>query len=117
MINFHSVSHVPHSTSRALEFVGDESDLVASLYQALAQLVAVRLHSSKFREGKVGTNQNAIFLATLMTRLFMPSQRFSSAGAERLIEEVLVVVYEVFSYRAQFARFVFFVIFTVLAEI
>jgi hypothetical protein len=60
VVNFHSISHVPDSIPLALELVGHEAHLVASFNQALGQLVAMGLHSSKLGEGKVCANEHAV---------------------------------------------------------
>lgn len=60
MVHFHSISHVSHTASIALKFVGHKADFVPTLNQALSQLVAVCLHSSKFGEGEVGADEDAV---------------------------------------------------------
>ena len=64
VVNFHSVGHVPDTAARALEIVGDEAHLVASLDETLGQLVAVSLHAAELGEGEVGADQNAVFSLT-----------------------------------------------------
>jgi hypothetical protein len=56
VINFHSVSHVPYSTSFILEFISYKNDLVSALYQALCKLVRVRFHTTEFWESEISTN-------------------------------------------------------------
>lgn len=46
-------------------FVANETDLVTSFNQALAQLVAVSLDPTELGEGEVSANQNAILSVSL----------------------------------------------------
>lgn len=62
VVHFHTVSHVSDATSLVLEAIGQKSNIVTSLHQALTKLVAVSLNSTKFRECKISADQNIVLL-------------------------------------------------------
>lgn len=65
MINLHTVCHVPDAAPCALELISDKCYFVAALYQALTELVPVRLNSAEFREGEVRADEYAVFLIVM----------------------------------------------------
>jgi hypothetical protein len=58
MVYFHSVSHVSNTSSITLELVGDEANFVATLNQALSELVTMGFDTSELWEGEVGANHD-----------------------------------------------------------
>ena len=87
IIHFHSVGHVADATSCSLKFVSDKSYFVAAFYQALPQLVSMRLNTSKFREGKVRADKYAVFLIIMLNFywLIVPTVCFTLGRHHRVI--------------------------------
>jgi hypothetical protein len=56
VVDFHSICHVPDTTSAILKLIGYKANLMASLNQALAKLVAMGLNSAKFGKGEVSAD-------------------------------------------------------------
>jgi hypothetical protein len=74
MVYLHAISHMSDTPSSTLELIGDEADLVAPLDQALSQLVAMGLHSSKFGESKVRADENAVFTVDTLLYAILAEQ-------------------------------------------
>lgn len=62
VVHFHAVSHVSDTCSFVLEAIGQKSNIVTSLHQALTKLVAMSLYSTKFRECKISADQYVVLL-------------------------------------------------------
>jgi len=60
VVHFKSVSHVSHATSIILKLVSHKTYFMSSFNQALGQLIAVGLNSTKLGEGEVSADQNAV---------------------------------------------------------
>ena len=65
MIHFHAVGHVANTGSIILVLIADKAHFMAAFNQALTELVAVGLHATKLREGKVSANQDGVLLVSL----------------------------------------------------
>jgi hypothetical protein len=60
MVNFHSIGHMPNATPISLEFICDKSYFMASLNQALGELIAMSFHSSELWKSEVGAYEDAV---------------------------------------------------------
>jgi hypothetical protein len=60
VIDFHAIGHVSYTGSFVLEAISQESHFVTSFHQALSELVAMSLDSTKLGEGEICTDQNIV---------------------------------------------------------
>ena len=68
MVHFHSVGHVAHTTSCSLEFIRDKGYFVAAFYEALPELVSVRLDPTELWKGEICADKYAIFLVAVRVK-------------------------------------------------
>jgi len=85
MVHLHSIGHVSDSSSVALELVSEEAYLMPTLNQALGQLVAMGLHSSKLGEGEVGADEDAVLS-------IRPGSTWSYCIGQTIVAFVLLLV-------------------------
>lgn len=65
VIDLHAVGHVSDTASFVLEGIGQESHLVTSFHEALSELVAVSLDSTKFGKGEICADQHIMLLSRI----------------------------------------------------
>ena len=63
VVDLEPVSHMAETAPGVLELICYKANLVPSFYEALSQLVAVSLNSTKLREGEVGADKNTVLPA------------------------------------------------------
>ena len=86
VVDLETVGHVSNSKSVVLELVGDETDVVSALNEALSDLVAVGLDSSELRECKICADKDVVLLVSTAC-LFLHSILWASST--RFNEEII----------------------------